>query len=98
MNMKKLLLVLLMLVFISGINGQNATIKDTIEYGRSKALMVTEFGSLEVGGSSALWYKQALDSLPAKYPAMNQSYFITTLMTKPLRTKNWIGTLQMIPK
>jgi len=30
--------------------------------------MITEFGSLIVGGNRAAWYANALDSLPQKYP------------------------------
>lgn len=40
-----------------------------------KPMMVTEFGSLEVGGDRAAWYRQALDSLPVHYPAVKSVVF-----------------------
>ncbi|MES2795407.1 MAG: glycosyl hydrolase [Bacteroidota bacterium] len=41
----------------------------------NKPMMITEFGSLEVGGDRAAWYKQALDSLPVKYPVVKSLVF-----------------------
>jgi len=38
--------------------------------GFNKPLMVTEFGSLAVGGNRQEWFAQALDSLPEKYPEL----------------------------
>ena len=40
-----------------------------------KPLMVAEAGSLAVGGDRAAWYAAALDSLPAKYPAVRALLF-----------------------
>jgi hypothetical protein len=40
-----------------------------------KPMMISEFGSLEVGGDRSAWYKQALDSLPFKYPAVKSVVF-----------------------
>ena len=41
----------------------------------NKPMIVTEFGSLEVGGDRAAWYKQALDSMPVKYPVVKSVVF-----------------------
>lgn len=41
----------------------------------NKPMMITEFGSLEVGGNRAKWFAQALDSLPARYPAVKSVVF-----------------------
>ncbi|WP_084625645.1 glycoside hydrolase family 26 protein [Salinimicrobium xinjiangense] len=35
-----------------------------------KPIMISEFGSLEVGGDRAQWYADALSSLPEQYPAV----------------------------
>jgi beta-mannanase len=40
-----------------------------------KPVMLAEFGSLEVGGNRSLWYKDALGSLPQKYPAVRALVF-----------------------
>ena len=40
-----------------------------------KPLLVTEFGSLAVGGNRAEWYANALDSLPEKYPDLKAIIF-----------------------
>jgi hypothetical protein len=40
-----------------------------------KPLMITELGSLNVGGDKAKWFYQALDSLPKKYPAVKSIVF-----------------------
>jgi hypothetical protein len=40
-----------------------------------KPMMLTELGSLGVGGNKAQWFYQALDSLPAKYPAVKSLVF-----------------------
>jgi hypothetical protein len=37
--------------------------------------MIAEFGSLAVGGDRAEWYRQALDSLPQRYPAVRAVVF-----------------------
>jgi hypothetical protein len=38
-------------------------------------MILTELGSLNVGGDKAKWFYQALDSLPAKYPAVKSVVF-----------------------
>jgi hypothetical protein len=38
-------------------------------------MMLTELGSLGVGGNKAQWFYQALDSLPSKYPAVKSLVF-----------------------
>ena len=43
-----------------------------------KPLMVAEFGSLAVGGDRAAWYRDALRSLPARYPAVKALLFFET--------------------
>ena len=40
-----------------------------------KPMIITEFGSLGVGGDRAKWFKDALDSLPQKYPAVKALVF-----------------------
>ena len=40
-----------------------------------KPMIVTEFGSLAVGGDRAKWFKDALTSLPDKYPAVKALVF-----------------------
>ena len=40
-----------------------------------KPLMVTEFGSIAVGGNREEWYAEALDSLPQKYPFLKAVIF-----------------------
>ncbi|MBX7108984.1 MAG: hypothetical protein K1X61_10085 [Chitinophagales bacterium] len=41
----------------------------------SKPVMLTEFGSLGVGGNRSEWFENALDSLPRKYPAVKAVLF-----------------------
>lgn len=41
----------------------------------NKPLMLTEFGSLEVGGDRAEWYRQALSSLPTGFPKVRAVVF-----------------------
>jgi hypothetical protein len=43
-----------------------------------KPVMVAEFGSLAVGGDRAAWYRDALEDLPAKYPAVKSVVFFET--------------------
>jgi hypothetical protein len=38
-------------------------------------IMLTEFGSLGVGGDRAAWYYNALDSIPVKYPLVHSVVF-----------------------
>ncbi len=40
-----------------------------------KPILITEFGSLIVGGNRAAWYADALDSLPQKYPMVKAIIF-----------------------
>ncbi|UBM62313.1 hypothetical protein LA303_13075 [Candidatus Sulfidibacterium hydrothermale] len=40
-----------------------------------KPLMITEMGSLTVGGNRTQWFKQAFDSLPEKYPQLRSVLF-----------------------
>ena len=43
-----------------------------------KPVMIAEFGSLAVGGDRAQWYREALDSLPSRYPAVRALLFFQT--------------------
>lgn len=43
-----------------------------------KPVMVAEFGSLAVGGDRAEWYRDALEDLPEKYPAIRSLLFFET--------------------
>ena len=40
-----------------------------------KPLMIAEFGSLAVGGDREQWYRDALDALPSRYPALRALLF-----------------------
>jgi hypothetical protein len=40
-----------------------------------KPVMIAEFGSLEVGGDRAAWYRDALTNLPQQYPAVHAVIF-----------------------
>lgn len=40
-----------------------------------KPIMITEFGSLAVGGNRAKWYADALDNLPQRYPMVKSVVF-----------------------
>lgn len=40
-----------------------------------KPMMISEFGTLEVGGDRATWYKDALDSMLVKYPVVKSIIF-----------------------
>lgn len=40
-----------------------------------KPMMLTEFGSLAVGGNRAKWYEEAFSSLPLKYPLLKSVLF-----------------------
>ena len=57
----------------------------------NKPIMLTEFGSIAVGGDRALWYKNALCTIPQKYPLTKSVVFFHfdndyTLTNKSL---NW---------
>ena len=43
-----------------------------------KPVMIAEFGSLAVGGDRAAWYRDALEDLPSKYPAIRSVVFFET--------------------
>jgi len=47
--------------------------KDFVHF--KKPIMITEFGSLSVGGNRSKWFTDALDSLPQKYPAVKSIVF-----------------------
>ena len=51
----------------------NKSYSDLSLYG--KPMMMTEFGSLAVGGDRAMWYKDALAALPSKYPSVKAVVF-----------------------
>jgi hypothetical protein len=40
-----------------------------------KPIMITEFGSLKVGGSRSQWFKEALTDMPTKYPLVKSVLF-----------------------
>jgi hypothetical protein len=40
-----------------------------------KPIMIAEFGSLGVGGNRAQWYRDALNSIPSRYPAVRALLF-----------------------
>jgi beta-mannanase len=56
-----------------------------------KPIMITEFGSLEVGGKRSVWFKEALDSLPVKYPYVRSVLFFhySDDKTTTQQTINW---------
>jgi hypothetical protein len=56
-----------------------------------KPMMVTEFGSLPVGGNRAVWFSQAMDSLPVKYPALKGLifYHATSDNTTTYKSLDW---------
>jgi hypothetical protein len=43
-----------------------------------KPMMLTEYGSLSVGGERAIWFKEGLTTLPQKYPAVKSVVFFHT--------------------
>ncbi|RZK28888.1 MAG: cellulase, partial [Hymenobacter sp.] len=40
-----------------------------------KPIIITEFGSLKVGGSRSQWFKDALTDMPTKYPLVKSVVF-----------------------
>lgn len=56
-----------------------------------KPIMITEFGSLAVGGNRARWYADALDSLPQRYPLVRSVVFFhfSKDNTTTQQTLNW---------
>jgi beta-mannanase len=62
---------------------------DLMKYG--KPIMITEFGSLSVGGDRSRWFSEALKTLPWKYPGIKSIVFFhysydNTTTQQPL---NW---------
>lgn len=57
-------------------------------------VMVTEFGSLEVGGDRAQWYHNALDSIAEKYPFIHSVVFFNASAdnTTSNKTLDWTIT------
>jgi hypothetical protein len=56
-----------------------------------KPMMLTEFSSLAVGGDRAAWFKNALDSIPLKYPALKSIIFfhVTNDNTTTYKSLDW---------
>lgn len=54
-------------------------------------MMVTEFGSLDVGGDRAAWFYNALDSLPVNYPLIHSMVFFHAANdnTTTYKTLDW---------
>lgn len=65
------------------------TYKQLVVY--KKPIMITEFGSLAVGGNRAKWYAAALDSLPQRYPMVKSLLFFhySKDNTTTQQTLNW---------
>ncbi|HWB64562.1 MAG TPA: glycosyl hydrolase [Chitinophagales bacterium] len=57
----------------------------------NKPIMITEFGSLAVGGNRSQWFASALDSMPQKYPAVKSVVFFhySDDKTTTQQTINW---------
>ena len=56
-----------------------------------KPIMITEFGSLGVGGNRSRWYSEALDSMPQRYPLIKSILFFhfSKDNTTTQQTLNW---------
>ncbi len=56
-----------------------------------KPMMITEFGSLAVGGNRAEWYADALDSMQVRYPLVKSLmfYHVSKDNTTTQQTLNW---------
>ena len=56
-----------------------------------RPMMLTEFSSLAVGGDRAAWFKNALDSMPLKYPAVKSIVFfhVTNDNTTSYKSLDW---------
>jgi beta-mannanase len=56
-----------------------------------KPMMITEFGSMPVGGDRATWFAQAMDALPLKYPALKGVvfYHATSDNTTTYKSLDW---------
>lgn len=59
--------------------------------GFGKPMMLTEFGSLEVGGNRSKWFNDALSNIKTKYPAVKSVLFFhnSTDNTTTQQTLNW---------
>lgn len=59
--------------------------------GFGKPMMLTEFGSLEVGGNRSKWFNDALNNIKTKYPAVKSVLFFhnSTDNTTTQQTLNW---------
>lgn len=56
-----------------------------------KPIMLSEFGSLDVGGNRIKWYEDALTSMPVKYPAIKAVVFFhcSSDITTTNKALNW---------
>jgi hypothetical protein len=56
-----------------------------------KPIMITEFGSLAVGGDRANWFKEAFQSMGAKYPAVKSVIFfhVANDVTTTYKSLDW---------
>jgi hypothetical protein len=56
-----------------------------------KPIMITEFGSLAMGGNRSKWFADALDSIPVKYPSVKSLVFYHYSADKTTTDKavNW---------
>ena len=56
-----------------------------------KPIMLSEFGSLSVGGDRSKWYREALTNLPLKYPAVKSIIFFHCSVdnTTTYQTLSW---------
>ncbi|MEP7080602.1 MAG: glycosyl hydrolase [Ginsengibacter sp.] len=56
-----------------------------------KPMIITEFGSLAIGGNRAKWFTNAMDSLPQKYPAVKAVvfYHATKDNTSTYKSLDW---------
>ena len=56
-----------------------------------KPMIITEFGSLAIGGNRAKWFTNAMDSLPQKYPAVKALvfYHATKDNTSTYKSLDW---------
>jgi len=57
----------------------------------NKPLMISEFGSLSVGGDRVKWFEEALTDFPTKYPAVKSLVFFhcASDATTTYQTLNW---------
>lgn len=59
--------------------------------GYNHPIMLTEFGSLEVGGDRAAWYENAINTIPDKYPLIHSIVFFHAAgdNTTTYKTLDW---------